>query len=102
MWLDSVVKSAVISLDFALEIVDCARLIKGYGDTHRRGTKNFEAIHRDIIVPAIDESRDAAAETRQARDRALSSAESEIITPPQKDGVREVGNVVKPIAWMSK
>jgi len=29
------------SADLALEITECARLIKGYGDTHKRGVANY-------------------------------------------------------------
>ena len=29
-------------LDLALEAAKCANLIKGYGDTHDRGVRNFE------------------------------------------------------------
>lgn len=37
----------------ALEIADCARLIKGYGETHRRGSSNYAAIDRAVIAPAL-------------------------------------------------
>ena len=38
----------------AHEIVACARLIKGYGDTYRRGAQNFDRIRTALIAPALD------------------------------------------------
>ena len=32
-----------LSAELALEIAECARLIKGYGDTHKRGSDNYRA-----------------------------------------------------------
>lgn len=41
-WLRDVAQAASPAL--ALEIVRCQRLVKGYGDTHARGWRNFERI----------------------------------------------------------
>ena len=41
-WLRDVAQAASPAL--ALEIVRCQRLVKGYGDTHERGWRNFERI----------------------------------------------------------
>ena len=41
------------SPDFAREIAECARLIKGYGDTHARGLTNYRAIEARVIRPAL-------------------------------------------------
>ena len=38
-WLARVVAAAKLSPDLALEIAECARLIKGYGDTWKRGSE---------------------------------------------------------------
>ena len=35
------------------EIAECARLIKGYGDTHARGTANYARIFAAVIQPAL-------------------------------------------------
>ena len=43
-WLREVQRAPSVAL--ALEIVRCQRLIKGYGDTHERGWRNFEVICR--------------------------------------------------------
>jgi indolepyruvate ferredoxin oxidoreductase beta subunit len=41
------------SAELALEIVECAGLIKGYGDTHKRGSANYARIVEAIVVPAL-------------------------------------------------
>jgi indolepyruvate ferredoxin oxidoreductase beta subunit len=43
-WLKDVTAAAHHSQDLALELVACQALVKGYGDTHARGLKNFTAI----------------------------------------------------------
>lgn len=52
-WLGRIRQAAPKSLDLALEIAECARLIKGYGDTHRRGSWNFHLIESRLILPAL-------------------------------------------------
>ena len=37
----------------AIEIAECARLIKGYGDTHKRGSDNYRVIVSQVIEPAL-------------------------------------------------
>src|SRR5262249_61077611 len=52
-WLGLIVEAANISAEFALEIAECARLIKGYGDTLKRGTANYRLIETHVIRPAV-------------------------------------------------
>ena len=52
-WLDLVAHAAARSAELALEIVECAGLIKGYGDTHQRGSANYERIARAVMAPAL-------------------------------------------------
>jgi indolepyruvate ferredoxin oxidoreductase beta subunit len=52
-WLDLVAQAARQSGALALEVVECARLIKGYGDTHARGLANYAAIEARVIRPAV-------------------------------------------------
>ena len=72
-WLDAVRAAAGFDTDLALEIVECARLVKGYGDTHRRGVGNFRRLMRAIVEPALAAGTpsDAAAEVAKARAAAL-------------------------------
>jgi len=53
VWLALIVEAAKHSTDLALEVAECARLIKGYGDTHARGTANYAAIEARVIRPAL-------------------------------------------------
>ena len=52
-WLAAVAKAARQSAVLALEIAECARLIKGYGDTHARGLTNYRTIEERLIRPAL-------------------------------------------------
>lgn len=52
-WLALVMRAARLSPALALEVAECARLVKGYGSTHRRGTANFQTIESRLIEPAL-------------------------------------------------
>lgn len=52
-WLGLILQAAPLSPALALEIAECARLIKGYGSTHKRGTGNFQTIEMRLIRPAL-------------------------------------------------
>jgi indolepyruvate ferredoxin oxidoreductase beta subunit len=57
-WLDLVRRAQQVSGEFAVAVAECAGLIKGYGDTHRRGMNNFQRICREIIEPALQGTTD--------------------------------------------
>ncbi|MCW5692345.1 MAG: indolepyruvate oxidoreductase subunit beta family protein [Pseudolabrys sp.] len=71
-WLGLIVAAAQRSPALALEVAECARLIKGYGDTHARGSANYRRIEEALIRPAIagsmplDRAVDAVASARTA------------------------------------
>ncbi len=52
-WLADILAAAKLSGDLALEIAECARLIKGYGDTLKRGAANFRMIEARVIGPVL-------------------------------------------------
>jgi len=52
-WLALIAEAAPKSAELALEIAECARLIKGYGDTHKRGTANYALIEARVMRPAL-------------------------------------------------
>ena len=82
-WLASVAQAAPRSADFAIEIAECARLIKGYGDTHKRGLDNYRLIDRAVIRPALGgvlPLRRAADAIASARTAALLDPEGESLT----------------------
>ncbi len=72
-WLGLIVEAAQLSDDLALEVAECARLIKGYGDTHKRGTANYRLIETRVIRPVLAgriplrQGVDAIASARAAR-----------------------------------
>ncbi len=45
--------AAQLSGDLALEVAECARLIKGYGDTLKRGVANYGLIEARVIRPVL-------------------------------------------------
>ncbi len=71
-WLGLVVDAARRSLELGLEVAECARLIKGYGDTYARGLANYGAIEARAIRPALagqiplERAVDAVASARTA------------------------------------
>jgi indolepyruvate ferredoxin oxidoreductase, beta subunit len=52
-WLGRIIAAAPLSADLALEVAECARLIKGYGDTLKRGRANYRLIETRIIDPVL-------------------------------------------------
>jgi indolepyruvate ferredoxin oxidoreductase beta subunit len=82
-WLGTIAQAAALSADMALEIAECARLIKGYGDTHKRGTANYGLIERELIIPALAGNmppRQTAEALANARTAALLDPEGEALT----------------------
>jgi indolepyruvate ferredoxin oxidoreductase beta subunit len=82
-WLAPIREAARKSPELALEIAECARLIKGYGDTHARGLANYRAVEERVIRPALAgqiplaRAADAVASARTA---ALVDPEGESLT----------------------
>lgn len=74
-WLALIREAATYSREFALEVAELARLVKGYGDTHKRGTGNFDKIVETIIRPALDAKRADSARLKKAREAALADPE---------------------------
>jgi indolepyruvate ferredoxin oxidoreductase beta subunit len=52
-WLSSIRAAAPLSVDLAREIAESARLIKGYGDTYKRGLQNYHRIADEVIAPTL-------------------------------------------------
>ncbi|HZP70278.1 MAG TPA: indolepyruvate oxidoreductase subunit beta family protein [Pseudolabrys sp.] len=81
-WLRLIRDAARQSAELALEVAECARLIKGYGDTHARGLSNYRTIEMRVIRPALagriplSRAVDAVASARTA---ALADPEGETL-----------------------
>jgi indolepyruvate ferredoxin oxidoreductase, beta subunit len=82
-WLRMIAQAAPLSGELALEIAECARLIKGYGDTHKRGSDNYRLIEKELVVPALAGNRpprQAAEAIANARTAALLDPEGEALS----------------------
>jgi indolepyruvate ferredoxin oxidoreductase beta subunit len=76
-WLRLIVPAAPRSADLAIEIAECASLIKGYGDTHRRGSGNYNQIVKEVVAPALAD----AIPVRQAIDGVASARAAALLDP---------------------
>ncbi len=76
-WLRMIVRAAPLSAELAVEIAECARLIKGYGDTHKRGSDNYRTIVSQVIEPALA----GAMPVQQAADAVASARTAALLDP---------------------
>jgi indolepyruvate ferredoxin oxidoreductase alpha subunit len=81
-WLKLILRAAPLSAELAIEIAECARLIKGYGDTHKRGSDNYRVIVAQVIEPALA----GQMPVRQATD-AIASARTAALLDPEGEGL---------------
>ena len=82
-WLGQIRAAAPLGIDLAREIAESARLIKGYGDTYRRGLGNYRRIADEVIGPALAgrlTARAAADAVANARVAALADPEGESLS----------------------
>jgi indolepyruvate ferredoxin oxidoreductase beta subunit len=93
-WLADVKAAVPNSLPLALEVSECIRLIKGYGDTYRRGQDNFRRIREALIVPALAGALDPA----RAAD-ALANARAAALADPDGTKLSDVLASVKSAAF---
>ncbi|HEX7054556.1 MAG TPA: DUF6537 domain-containing protein [Burkholderiales bacterium] len=90
-WLARVAEAAKRDAGLAWEIAECARLIKGYGETHRRGKGNFLAILDALVEnPATASAAEQARAIRKAREAALADP----------DGKALGATLGKPVVWL--
>ncbi|HEX3710914.1 MAG TPA: indolepyruvate oxidoreductase subunit beta family protein [Pseudolabrys sp.] len=81
-WLDLIAQAARLSPELAAEVAECARLIKGYGDTHARGTSNYRIIETRVIRPAL-----AGQIPPQRAPDAVASARAAALVDPEGEGL---------------
>ena len=90
-WLARVRDAAARSAPLALEIAACATLLKGYGETHRRGRANFLAILDALVEnPPTAEPLEQAKAIRKAREAALADPEGKALG----------GALGRPVTWL--
>jgi indolepyruvate ferredoxin oxidoreductase, beta subunit len=104
-WIDAVKTAAPRDLGLALEIALCGRLIKGYGDTYKRGRENFLRIMDTIVGGeaklASDTERKAA--IRAAREAALADPEGRKLEQSLATvGITPLPPKAKPITFIRK
>ena len=90
-WLALVAEAARRDAGLALEVAACANLVKGYGETHRRGRANFLAIVDALVEnPATADMHEQAVAIRKAREAALADPEG-----------KALGTTLgKPVVWL--
>jgi indolepyruvate ferredoxin oxidoreductase beta subunit len=81
-WLALIGEAARQSAEVAVEIAECARLIKGYGDTWQRGSANYAAIEAQVIRPLLA----GRIPLRQGAD-AIASARTAALVDPDGEGL---------------
>jgi indolepyruvate ferredoxin oxidoreductase beta subunit len=81
-WLALIVAAAAKSETLAREVAECARLIKGYGDTLKRGAANFATIEAEVIRPVLAGTMPPA----RAAD-AIASARTAALLDPEGEGL---------------
>jgi indolepyruvate ferredoxin oxidoreductase beta subunit len=77
-WLALIARTAPEDYALALEIAECPRMVKGYGDTHAQGEKNYEAIM--AALPALRGKSNAAPRLKRLREAALADDTGEKLT----------------------
>jgi indolepyruvate ferredoxin oxidoreductase beta subunit len=68
-WLEQVKDVAQVDYTLALEVAECPRLVKGYGDTYFLGTRNFEKLMQ--ALPRLRQMDNPAARLKGLREAAL-------------------------------
>ena len=88
---------AVQDVDLALEIAQCARIVKGYGETHATGVKLFEKIFDTIIESGTESDPKKLADAiARARAAALGNPDAAPMAAPKSN------DPGKPIFWMPR
>ena len=91
------------SLALALELALCGRLIKGYGDTHRRGKDNFLRILDTLANSSALQPAARAIAIRQARLAALADPEGRALEGTlASHGITPLPPKAKPLNFVRK
>jgi indolepyruvate ferredoxin oxidoreductase, beta subunit len=77
-WLRTVAQLAPEDYALAVQVAECPRLLKGYGDTHQLGERNFDAIM--AAIPNLRATSVAATRVKQLREAALADDTGEKLT----------------------
>lgn len=105
-WLDALAKMLPVSPAFAAALAELPRVLKGYGDTYRRGRASFTRIFDTLVDRARSApapSPGAAQELRAAIAAALAEPEGRQLEKSlEQAGIVPLPPAAKPIVWMRK
>jgi len=76
-WLDAVERALTRDYALAVELLRCRRLIKGYSDTHARGSGRFDRLLRAATL--LSDREDAGPSLATLREAALRDAEGQAL-----------------------
>ncbi len=85
-WLALISDLAQENYALALEFAECPRMVKGYGDTHAQGERNYEAVL--AALPKLRGRSDAAASLKKLREAALGDDNGEKLAGALKEVAR--------------
>src|SRR5712691_9292453 len=103
-WLVAIAAAAKRDARLALEIALCGRLIKGYGDTHKRGKGNFLRILDTLVEgDAVPDDRARIEAIRKAREAALADPEGRKLEQSlETHGIAPLPPKPKPVKFMRR
>jgi indolepyruvate ferredoxin oxidoreductase beta subunit len=103
-WLGAIIGAGQRDLGLALEIALCGRLIKGYGETHRRGKGNFLRILDTLVEgDAVSDKGRRAEAVREAREAALADPEGRTLEGSlAAHGIAPLPPKPKPVRFMAR
>ena len=85
-WLSSITGLLKINEKLALQVIRAQQLVKGYGDTHSRGWRNFQRLMK--ALPHLQNEPDAATKLQQLQKIALSDdSEQALLTSLKAQGL---------------
>ena len=106
-WLAALVRLLPAAPDFAAALAELPRVLKGYGDTQRRGRASFARIFDTLVERALKPDAvpgaGAALTLRSAIDAALAEPEGrDLERSLETAGVTPLPPATRPIVWMKK
>ena len=103
-WLGAIAGAAKRDAGLALEIALCGRLIKGYGDTHKRGKGNFLRILDTLVESnAVPDDHARIEAIRKAREAALADPEGrKLELSLETHGIAPLPPRAKPVKFMRR
>jgi indolepyruvate ferredoxin oxidoreductase, beta subunit len=83
VWIERVRSLVAEDHALALEVAECPQLLKGYGETHVRGTRSFETVMD--AIPRLRRTENPAAWLKRLREAALADEDGEKLATTLND-----------------